>query len=531
MSARRFELSDSAGTGSQLGWDLPTLPLARPQVFLERLETYGRAGGLVGRQGHNIGFAISIAGFIGAFRFIAATMRRMSEPALPATKPTHVRFGVLSFACTLSVLTYLDRVCISRVSGDIQRDLGISQVQMGLIFSAFAVGYALFEVPGGWMGDVWGARRVITRIVLWWTVWTALTGCVWPFSWDSGLTLGTDSDAIPVVFNSLMLLWLIRFLFGCGEAGAYPNLTRVVGAWFPFRERAFAQGAIWMSARLGGAIAPFVIGRLAVKLGWRPAFWILGTFGAIWCIFFYTWFRDTPEQSPACNQAERELIRSGLYSFKASEAAHARGRAPWRRILLSTNMWALCLASFCVSFGWYFYVTWQPTYLLEQFNIDYKDSEILTGLPFLCGAFGALLGGQLSDWLIHRTGSRRWGRSLLGVFGFGGAGACVLATGWTTEAWQAVTLLCLAFFINDLAIPAIWAVSTDIGGKFAGTVAGLMNTVGAIAAIISPSLTPILRQKHSWQTVFVVLASAWFLGALAWLRINAAERLVEEQTA
>lgn len=453
----------------------------------------------------------------------------MTQPLAPYSKPTSVRFGVLGFGCTLSLLTYLDRVCISRVQGNIQADLGISEVQMGLIFSAFSVGYALFEIPGGWMGDVWGARRVITRIVLWWTVWTGLTGCVWPFRWDSGLTFGTGRYTIPIVLNSLVVLWLVRFLFGCGEAGAYPNLARVVGAWFPFRERALAQGAIWMSARLGGAMAPFVIGRLTENLGWRPAFWILGLFGACWCVFFYFWFRDTPEQMPACNEAERELIRAGPYSFKAAEAGHAHGKVPWRKILLSTNMWAVCLASFCVSFGWYFYPTWLPRYLLDVHKIEFKNSELASGLPFLCGAFGALIGGRLSDWLTRRTGSRRWGRSLLGIFGFGGAGACVLATGWAHEAWQAIGLLCLAFFINDLAIPAIWAVSTDIGGKYAGTVAGLMNTIGALAAIISPSLTPILRQRYDWQTIFVILAASWFVGAAAWFRINAAERLVPDE--
>src|SRR5436305_778779 len=177
----------------------------------------------------------------------------------PSPRPSRVRLVVLAFACTLSLITYLDRVCIMRVQDDIKSHLGLSPEQMGLVFSAFLLGYALFEVPGGWMGDRWGSRRVLTRIVLWWSVFTALTGFVNYFSYDSGLRIPFFGHVIPVLFDSFLAILLVRFLFGCGEAGAYPNLTRVNGLWFPFRERAFAQGAVWMSARLGGAVAPFVI--------------------------------------------------------------------------------------------------------------------------------------------------------------------------------------------------------------------------------------------------------------------------------
>jgi len=450
--------------------------------------------------------------------------------------PTRVRFGVLGFICSLSLITYLDRICIMRVKEDLQDDLYLSQVQMGLVFAAFSVGYALFEVPGGWMGDAWGSRRVITRIVLWWSLFTALTGCVVPFTLDSGIQLSLGGLDIPLLLNGFLLLLLVRFLFGCGEAGAYPNLARVVGAWFPYRERALAQGSIWMFARLGGALAPFTIGRLSVWLGWRPAFWILGIVGAVWCAFFFLWFRNSPEEKPDCNAAERDLIRAGPYSWKAEQAAAGHVRPPWKQFLRSSNVWALCLASFCVSFGWYFYPTWQPQYLKDVHGITYQNSEILTGLPFLCGAAGSILGGQLSDWLVRTWGNRRWGRSLIGLVGFTGAGCCVLGTGFVPEAWQAVFLLCLAFFINDLAIPPIWAVCTDIGGRYAGTLSGIMNTTGAIGAVLSPALTPVLlgaspadySARDKWILVFTILASAWFVAALAWLRIDASKPIAEK---
>jgi MFS family permease len=452
--------------------------------------------------------------------------------SLPATdlahkSPTRVRFGVLGFACSLSLLTYLDRVCIMRAQQDIQGDLDLTKTQMGWVFSAFLFGYALFEVPGGWLGDRWGSRRVIAGIVLWWSAFTALSGSVPGFaSWSGGIYLFGS-----FLSSGLLLMLTVRFLFGLGEAGAFPNLARVVGAWFPYGERAFAQGGIWMTARLGGAIAPFLFGRLMGLGGWRAAFWTLGAVGVAWAVIFYFWYRDTPEEQASCNDAERELIRAGPYSMKADEAGAGHSFPPWRRLVLNPNIWAMCVASAGVSFGWYFYPTWQPQFLEDRFQISFENSEIITGLPFLCGAAGCFVGGGLSDWLIRRTGSRRWGRSLLGLLGFIGAGACVLGTGWAANGWQAVTLLCLAFFINDLAIPVIWAVCTDVGGRYAGTVAGIMNMAGGVGSVVSPILIPELREHiqarlsmvQAWQAIFAILAAAWFIAGLAWLRIDASE--------
>jgi MFS family permease len=473
--------------------------------------------------------------------------------------PTRVRYGVLGFACTLSLITYLDRICISRAKEDIAGTLGLSDVQMGFVFSAFLLGYALFEVPSGWMGDVWGARRVLTRIVLWWSLFTALTGSVWAFTLDSGYRLTLGRWQVPLLFDGFLLLLLVRFLFGAGEAGAYPNLTRVVSAWFPFTERASAQGAIWFSARLGGAIAPLAIGLLTGALGWRLAFWALGLVGVLWGVAFSSWFRNTPEEKPECNAAERDRIRSGPYALRPDQAAAGHGWPPLRALVSSVTLWALCLVSCCVSFGWYFYPTWQPEYLKEVYQISYEKSEILTGLPFLCGAVGSLVGGRLSDRLIRATGSRRWGRSLVGVVGFTGAGLCVLGTGFTTRPWQAVTLLCLAFLINDLAIPAIWAACADVGGRFAGTVSGIMNMAGGIGAIFCPILIPVILKAipsygapaaatgsglaaaaqagsfpvlylpaERWRIIFTMLAVAWFVGAVAWLFIDASKPLFKE---
>lgn len=461
----------------------------------------------------------------------------MNHEPLDPSPASRTRYRVLAFACSLSLITYLDRICIMRVRQDMERDLGFSTTQMGLVFAAFSLGYALFEVPGGWMGDRWGSRRVLTRIVLCWSLFTALTGCVGSFHYATGWSLPWTGGAVPLVFDSLVLMIAIRFLFGAGEAGAYPNLTRVVGDWFPYRERAFAQGTIWMAARIGGAIAPLLIGRLTAVLGWRQAFWVFGGVGLIWAAAFWGWFRDRPEQHPACNDAERALIAEGKQLTADPSSGGSHSWPGWGTLASSLTVWALCTASFWVCFGWYFYPTWQPKYLEDVFGYrpDGQLSELLTGLPFLCGAAGSLLGGRLSDSLIRRSGNRRWGRSLVGLAGFGGAGLCVLLTGYARAPWQAVTLLCLAFLINDLAIPVIWAACGDIAGRFAGSVSGLMNMVGAVGAILSPVLIPNvltwLPDSYSgaerWQVIFTGLAGAWFLAAAAWLFIDASKRLGE----
>lgn len=460
---------------------------------------------------------------------------RMNPPTndLLQPAPSRVRFNVLAFACSLSLITYLDRICIMRARPDIQASLGFTAEQMGLVFGAFSLGYMLFEVPGGWMGDRWGSRRVLTRIVICWSIFTALTGCIPAFEYSTGLSIPWSGEAMPLVINSLGLMLLVRFLFGAGEAGAYPNLTRVVSDWFPFHERAFAQGGIWMSARIGGAIAPLVVGRLTAQFGWRQAFYILGVVGILWVVLFRLWFRDRPDQHPDCNEAEQEIIRAGRPAHATSHSEHSW---PGFRLLASSlTVWALCSASFWVCFGWYFYPTWQPRYLEDVFGVraDAAQSEILTGLPFLCGALGCLVGGRYSDRLVARTGSRRWGRSIIGIVGFTGAGICVLATGFVTQWWQAVVLLCLAFLINDLAIPVIWAACADVGGRYAGSVSGLMNMIGAIAAMLSPYLIPVvlglLPEAYSsverWRLIFVGMSVAWFLAAASWLFIDASKRL------
>lgn len=431
-------------------------------------------------------------------------------------RPTGVRYSVLAFVCSLSLLTYLDRICIMRARTDIQRDLDISDTLMGFIFSAFTLGYTIFEIPIGWMGDRWGSRVVLTRIVLGWSFFTALTGFVFRF----------HLDILPGLFiDAVVCLIAIRFCFGVGEAGAYPNITRIVGIWFPAPERGTAQGAVWMAARIGGAFAPLVLGRISSLIGWRWAFAVLGAVGVTWVAAFWWWFRDYPSQHPKVNLAERELIE------EHQGVGHGGHSWPgFKPIFLNLSVWAMCWAGIWVCVGWYFYPTWQPKYLEERFGFkpDGWELEVLTGMPFLFGALGCIAGGRLSDILIRTSLGSRWGRAVIGLIGFFGAGACFVLATFANRAWEAVTLLCLAALLNDLAIPVLWASAAEVGGRFAGSISGVMNTAGGVGAILCPILIPIvlnwlptgLETAFRWQIIFWGLACAWFLAALAWLIID-----------
>jgi len=480
--------------------------------------------------------------------------------------PTRHRFLVLAVLCSLAFLTYLDRICIMRVQGDIERDLGFAELttkdeqslrerglegdaqaraklardrateRMSWIFSAFVAGYVLFEVPGGWLGDRWGARAVIVRIVLLWSLFTAATGGV------KGITALFSSKAGPEQW--LFALIAIRFLFGIGEAGAYPNIARALGRWFPFRERATAQSFIWLSSRLGGAFAPTIIGGLMMLGGdWHRAFWILGLVGVGWAVFFLWWYRDRPEDKPQVNNAERELIRAGeagvgsIYDDGANGSGKAGGELKDRQAargdarptstkfrwasLFSPNVLALCLVSFCVSFCFYFYITFLPKYLKDEFHVEYSQSQFITGLPLLLGGFACLAGGFLSDYAIRRTGSKRWGRSLIPIAGWTAAGLCAFAVSQLHSAVAVMALIVIAFAFQDLGVPSMWSLPTDIGGRFAGTVGGWMNSAGAIGGMLSPLVAAKVSIAHGWNTTFIVFGAIYMLGALAWLRVDA----------
>jgi MFS family permease len=412
-------------------------------------------------------------------------------------KPTNVRYTVLAWACSLSMLTYVDRVCIKNVSGDMRSDLGLSKEEFGLVFSAFGLAYALFEVPSGWLGDRYGPRSVLTRIVLWWSLFTALTGLVWVSSF------------------SLILLITIRFLFGMGEAGAYPNTARALRNWFPYSRRGLAQGLLWAFGRFGGALAPPLITVAAIPWGWRGAFITFGVMGALWVVGFVYFFRNSPAEHPRVNEAEREFIVG-----KSDDVAKAP--LSWSAMMSSPNLWFLTVMYFCSNAGWCFFITWDVEYYKNVLHLQDTALLIASGAPLAFGGVACLTGGLLTDRQVRIWG-RRWGRTAQGcvAYAFGGA-FFLLALVVIDVPFLSVLCLCIAHFGKDFAMAVSWSTCIDIGHRYSGTVAGVMNGVGNMGTAVAPTVVGYLagREGGDWRVALVFSAVLFFMASFCWLFIN-----------
>jgi MFS family permease len=419
---------------------------------------------------------------------------------MPPARPTRARYVAVAFAMSLAVIQYLDRVGISQAAPAIQRDLHLSKVQMSWALSAFVFAYALFEIPGGRLGDRIGPRRVLMRIVLWWSFFTAAVGSTW---------------------NATSLI-VTETLFGAGEAGCFPNLTRIFTTWLPKSERDRAQGLLWLAARWSGAFTPLVVAYLLDLMSWRRAFELFGLVGVVWAIAFFTWFRDDPRTHPSVNEAELALMPT------RAETAHG-GKMPWRQILGSRSVMLLCLQYACLSYGWYFYVTWLPTYLREARHTGVKFGALLSSLPLLLGGIGALTSAQIIPRLARRVGLRL-ARRTVALIGFAGASASIVGFLQIADPARAMLLLGLAGFFNDFVMPAAWAGCMDIGGRNSGTVSGSMNMLGNIGGALSPlAIGYILTYtNNNWTLTFYLSSAIYLLGGVCWLFIDAQTPLTEE---
>lgn len=424
--------------------------------------------------------------------------------ALPAAvaRATRTRYWVIFFAVTLAIITYIDRVCISQAAPLMRRDLGLSPAQMGWAFSAFTLTYALFEIPGGWLGDRFGARKVLMRIVIWWSFFTAATGWVW----------------------NLTSLLVTRALFGAGEAGCFPNLTKAFMTWLPKDERVRAQGIMWLSARWGGAFTPLLVALILSYLSWRRAFELFGAIGVIWAIFFFRWYRDNPRQHPSVNEAEQAIMPP------AETVMAGHGPTPWGKFLRSKSVWLLWAQYMCLSYGWYFYITWLPTYLQDARGVSLGKSALLSGLPLFFGGIGSLFSGYVSGYLERRIGNvpavRRW---LAGI-GFIGASLCLLLSVHVADPVLAMIAMSFASFSNDLAMPPSWGACMDVGGRYAGTLSGSMNMMGNLGGALGPVVVGYILQttNQNWALTFYISAAVYLLGVFCWMFLDPVTPLEEE---
>jgi ACS family glucarate transporter-like MFS transporter len=424
-----------------------------------------------------------------------------------AAAPSRVRYWVIVFAVTLAVIQYLDRVSISSAAAvpAIRRDLGLSDVQMGWVFSAFALAYAIFDIPGGYLGDWMGPRKVLMRVVVWWSFFTAATGWTWNFA----------------------SIWITRFLFGAGEAGCFPNLTKVFTTWLPPDERVRAQGLLWMSARWGGAFTPLIVTPVILWIGWRNAFVVFGSIGVIWAVVFYRWFRDNPMEHAGPNQAEKELLAASA----GNAAGH--GDVPWKTILSSGRVWLLCWQYFALSYGWYFYITWLPTYLREGRHLTIASTTLLSVLPLFAGGLAnpvsVFLGERVRRWTRDVSRSRR----MVASAGFAGACGCLILSTRVNDPVLAMVVIALASFSNDLVMPCAWGAAMDLGGRYAGTISGTMNSVGNLAGVALPVAVPyILRWAgNDWNVTFYVSAAVYATGILSWAFLDSKTPLPQHAAA
>ena len=293
--------------------------------------------------------------------------------------------------------------------------------------------------------------------------------------------------------------------------------------WMPTTERGSAQGFIWMSSRLGGALAPLLIGLLIASLGnWRSALAVVSGLGVLWCVAFWPWFRNLPEEMPRVNVRERKLIASGRAPMPTAHH-HA---APWRAMLRCGSGWALCLTYGCLGYSGNFFLTLLPVYLKTHRKLDANTIYWLTSLPFACGVVACIVGGSLSDVLLKRWGNRRWGRPLVGSIGMTIAGVAILGTVWVRDVPLLGLLLCLTFVGNDLAMGPAWAAAADIGERHAGTLGGTMNMIASLTAALAALVTGHLLESGSIMLPFILFAGSYALGALCWLRVDITRPLI-----
>jgi len=401
-------------------------------------------------------------------------------------KASRTRYSVVALAIGLAVLSYVQRVAISQAAGPISHDLHLNKAQMGLVFGAFGLSYALFEIPIGLLGDRIGVRRVLLQIVLGWSIFTALTGAAW----------------------NVLSLWIIRFLFGAGEAGCFPILTRMLSVWLPAGERVKAQALLWACARWGGAATPPLVLACIGLFGWRLSFVGFAGLGLVWCAIFWVWYKDNPRQHTSVNDGEKELLE-----MSRALMTHHAGQKAWLSLLLTPEVIVLCLQYFCLSFVWYFYITWLPTYLREARGQTAGHAAALSVLPLLFGGFGSMLTG---------LAPARVSRRMIAIFGFLSTALLLFAFLRIHSVLVAMLCMGLASLCGDLTMPISWNACVEIGGSYTATVAATMNMLGNLAGFVTPVVGGLILQKTAgnWTPLIYLMIGAAVIAALCWLYLD-----------
>jgi len=416
---------------------------------------------------------------------------------MEGTRRSFGRWYILVLICVMYLITYLDRVNISTAAPVISREFGFDRITMGVIFSAFVWAYAIFQVPGGWLSDRFGARPVLATIVAYWSVMTAATAAA--------------TGALSFI--------VIRFLFGVGEAGAFPGATRAMQLWYPRSERGFVQGITHSASRLGAAIAPPLVVLIMTNLGWRSVFYICGAAGLVWAVWWSISYRNLPEEHGMVNRAELGHIRGIDEKGQVKEAYIEKKAAsvPWGTLMKSPNMWAIMCAYFTYVYCLWIFLSWLPSYLVDFRHFTLLKVGIFASLPLFAGVIGDTVGGLATDWLLKTTGNTKFARRSVAIVGMIGCCVFIVPAALTADAYTAVYCLTAAMFFLECTIGPSWAVPMDVGGKYSGTVSGMMNMAGNIGGALSPLVFGFLVQYGNWQAPFIVAAALLVAGSGVWL--------------
>ena len=427
------------------------------------------------------------------------------------SKPTKTRWVILLLISLMYLITYMDRTNISVAAPAMAEEFGLSKTEFGIVFSVFLWAYSIGQIPGGWFADRVGPRKVLLFIVPFWSLMTVAT-------------------AFAVGRTSLIFT---RFVFGLGEAGAFPTATRAMQLWFPRSERGLVQGVTHSFSRFAVAIVPFIAVSIMVAFGWRWIFYLFGCVGLLWTFAFWVYYRNRPEEHERVNESELGHIRgyNPDGTIKPSGSLGAKTAVPWNRIFSSANMWYIAAAYGCFFYGTYFYMTWFPTYLLEYRHLSLQAVGIFASLPFLAGMVGDIAGGTLTDMVFRRTGRLKLARRAVAAPAMLASAACLIPAATTGNTWMALTCLTGSFFFLEMVIGPAWAVPMDVGGEYSGTVTGVMNMAGSLSASMSPIVFGFLVEKGSWTAPFFITAAILVTGALIWMfLINPEVSVVEGRT-
>ncbi len=433
-------------------------------------------------------------------------------------RTSHVRQFLVFWLFILSAVSYLDRVNISIAGGALADAYHLTDVQLGKVFSAMLVGYAIFQTVAGRLADRYGARRVLTAGVIWWGVFTALTGLV-------------PAD----VAGALLLFVIVRFLLGAGEAVIYPSANQFIARWIPVRERGIANGWIFAGVGAGAGLTPPLVTYIMIHYGWRSSFLVCSVIGfAVGAVWFFT-ARDTPEQHPKVSPAELETIESGLTlpsllspssAMKADSSTRvAPPLVPWRRVFRSKEIIAVTVSYFCYGYVAWIFFSWFYRYLAKVRGLDLKASAFYSMLPFLAMLAACLAGGVMNDWLTKWKGARL-GRCILAAFAIALAGVFIALGSQVKSARLASVVLAGGAGALYLSQSSFWSLTADVAGASSGSVSGFMNTGNQVGAAITASLTPWIAVRYGWTASFLVAAALCFVGAACWLVVNPARSLI-----